>query len=1740
MSDTEEAVAVDNATTKIKLIRTRTSLSSWLTRHCCDVRNALARNDTTNVESAFAKLSETFNKLCDVNSEILNSIEGSDQVKEIEDNECWFEKYYQKFIDCANDVSKFREIKTVKPSTSESKVDAVETAKITDLHKLIDSINLPSVELKPFSGDPLEFQAFITLFDNLVDDKSIDDSAKLSRLLHYCNGSAYAAIKNCVLNPNGYKLARGILTKRFGDKHLIAQKIINELVSGKSVVNAKDLQMLSDNLKLVVSSLTNLDLLNEIDNQPAIKSIVDRCPRFVKNEWRITALKHHENKGNYPGINEFETFIAKQSNYASDPVYGMNSNFARDSRLTSSSSFVKPSYPKPRVNVGQNTHVSCPHCNGKHTLPNCSAFKALNAEERLGIARNHRLCFACLKSSNHIAWKCFAQRCKTCDKRHHDLLHENFVSLSKPVSVQGAALDSTPLETKKNKNASAVSNACMVHSTISLPLIPVHVNNDLDKSYCLLDSGSSSSFISKRLFDKLKIPGESLKFSLTTPTGECDMNSIKVDVEIKSLQNGKVERLSNVVVLPKLTAKYPGVSIDVSEYPYLEGVHFDSIPDDTQADLIIGNDHAHLFIPLDVRRDVNNDKSLFAILRPLGWVLSGKIEETYSNHSMIIANNIVLDTQIHDLWQIEHSSDNTTAFSRDEVNVLEFWDKNTKFDDGHFVVPIPWKQGFPNFPDNKFVAENRLSSLVSKLKKTDNFDKYNQNIEKLLNEGHAEPVPVGELNRKANDVWYIPHHGVTAESKPGKIRTVFDCAAKLYDVSLNNSCYSGPDLVNSLIGILLRFRQHQFAFIGDVESMFLQVRVPKYDRDSLRFLWLNENTGRIDTYRMTSHLFGGCFCSSSSTFALRRVTNQFDLDPEVRDTILNSFYVDDLLKSCVTSQNANDLIVGTRNALALGGFNLRSFVVNDSSMIPSIPAEDRTTNEKVLLQESLNRALGIHWLVSEDVFLYSGKRDDSDTVVTRRKMLSRVSSLFDPLGLVSPLTIKGRYLFQAATRLTSSWDEQLPDEISSEWNSWLADMKFLDELKFDRVLVPSSFHDSYISLHVFCDASEKSYGACAYIRCRNSEGKIYVNLISAKARVAPLKAISIPRLELSAAVEAVKLCDTIRRALEIRIDRAYFWTDSTIVLGYLQNTGRRFKTFVANRVACILNSSELNSWNHVKSEENPADILSRGSLVHNIPHAWIKGPKFLSGDLSCFDKCSEEISYPILDEHEIKLSVCNAVLTPSESIDTCNKLLHAYSSFYRLKKAVAWFNRFFLFLRGKKFETNVLDALELQAAENRLVKFAQICSFKQEIDQLQKSCKVNLSSKLIKLNPILKEGILKVGGRLAQSHYSDEVKYPIVLDGKSRLAYLIAFDAHSGAHVGIEWTMSLIRSRFWITGLRSLVKKVKQACFVCKKLYAAPPTQQMAELPEDRTKDKVRCFEVCGCDVFGPFFVKQGRVSVKRYGLIFSCLVVRAVHIELLCSLDAQSFVLAFMRFCARRSTPRKVYSDNGTNFVGGISDLRSCWDKFDKQFVATSARRVNVEWIFTTPYASHHNGAWERMIRSARRILATRIPSTVSLTDEMLHTIFCEVESFLNGRPLTKLSDDPVDLIALTPNHFLLQNDNPSLSWGAFSDNVKLRKGWKTVQTILAELWKRWLKSYLHNLQLRDKWHRERSNLKVGDLVLLQDNLSPRGMWPLGIVEEVFPGTDGLVRSVKVRTNAKIVVRPITKVILLETDLKA
>ena len=240
----------------------------------------------------------------------------------------------------------------------------------------------------------------------------------------------------------------------------------------------------------------------------------------------------------------------------------------------------------------------------------------------------------------------------------------------------------------------------------------------------------------------------------------------------------------------------------------------------------------------------------------------------------------------------------------------------------------------------------------------------------------------------------------------------------------------------------------------------------------------------------------------------------------------------------------------------------------------------------------------------------------------------------------------------------------------------------------------------------------------------------------------------------------------------------------------------------------------------------------------------------------------------------------------------------------------------------------------------------------------------------------------------------------------------------------------------------------------------------------------------------------------------------------------------------ARRGCPKKVWSDNGTNIVGARGEMTRSLQSLQRSKVVEAARRRDVEWTFNPPYASHHGGVWERVIRTVRRVLVAVLGSSPRLTDEILHTTFCEVENIINGRPLTKSSDDVNDETALTPNHLLLMRDNAALPWGMVSRGDLYQKRWRQVQYLASIFWKRWVKEYLPLLHTRQKWHDVEANLKVGELVLVVNENMSRGLWPLGRVLSVVKGRDELLRSARLRTQNNEVVRPITKLVRLEGSL--
>ena len=397
------------------------------------------------------------------------------------------------------------------------------------------------------------------------------------------------------------------------------------------------------------------------------------------------------------------------------------------------------------------------------------------------------------------------------------------------------------------------------------------------------------------------------------------------------------------------------------------------------------------------------------------------------------------------------------------------------------------------------------------------------------------------------------------------------------------------------------------------------------------------------------------------------------------------------------------------------------------------------------------------------------------------------------------------------------------------------------------------------------------------------------------------------------------------------------------------------------------------------------------------------------------------------------------------------------------------------------------------------------------------------------------DGLLRVGGRLASALIPLESKHQIILPKKDHVTNLVAKYYHIiSGHSGREYVLNLVREKFWIINASFVIRRVLSKCLSCRRRQRPLCEQKMADLPADRITPDKPPFTSVGVDCFGPLQVRRGRSLVKRYGVIFTCMTICAVHLEVAHSLDTDSFLMALRRFIARRGQVKIIRSDNATNFTSGERELRESINAWNQSKIHHTLLQKNIKWIFNPPSGSHFGGVWERCIRTARKILQALLQMQ-TIDDESLSTLLCEVESIMNGRPLTTVSTDQRDLEALTPNHLLLLQAETQLPPGLFSEeDCFSRRRWKQVQYLSNIFWRRWSKEYLPQLQIRQKWLRKRRNLTVGDVVLVSADNSPRNTWPLGRVLKVHSDKKGIVRRVTVKTMSGILERPVDKLCLL------
>ncbi|CAI6373963.1 unnamed protein product [Macrosiphum euphorbiae] len=698
--------------------------------------------------------------------------------------------------------------------------------------------------------------------------------------------------------------------------------------------------------------------------------------------------------------------------------------------------------------------------------------------------------------------------------------------------------------------------------------------------------------------------------------------------------------------------------------------------------------------------------------------------------------------------------------------------------------------------------------------------------------------------------------------------------------------------------------------------------------------------------------------------------------------------------------------------------NLERRLQKDKVLTEHLPHNQKDPNFMINLTETeVLSALGLLWQPSIDSFRFAMKNWNAPQHISKRTLLSDINSVYDPLGLLSSVLIKGKIFIQQVWSLKVGWDDILSEEIRSKWLKFYSSLVALNGLIIPRLaLLPES--DSY-ELHGFCDASQHAYGACIYIRSSKQDGDAEVKLFTARSRVAPIKTTTIPRLELCGALLLSELVNEIKDEfsninIKLSTENIHLWTDSTIVLAWL-NSLKPLQVYVANRVAQINELSCEIQWHHTPTADNPADLISRGVDVGTMVSSelWWQGPKWLKKERSCWPDT------PILPSEIPEIRKVKLILA------TTNKepfwLLKKYSTWSKLLRTTALVQRFVSNCKAKQLNhercNGFISVDEMNKARSFWLMQAQSESMSNEIADLRSGKMVHRGSCLKALNPFIDDqGLVRVGGRLAYAPGQYNTKHPIVLPSKSLITKLIFNYEHIRLmHAGPQALLAHVTLNYWPIRRRQIAAQIVRKCVTCFRASPQFTPPLMAPLPSVRVTI-ARPFVNSGVDLCGPIFVRSGLRKVsptKSYICVFICMVTRAIHLELVSSLSTEDFLAALSRFMSRRGQCTDLHSDNGTNFVGADRTLKTYFKAtVNSNKVHDFLTMREIKWHFIPPASPHFGGLWESAVKSAKKHLL-RVSKGVLLTFDETRTLLCQIEAALNSRPLSPLSLDPNDFNA-------------------------------------------------------------------------------------------------------------------------------
>uniref|UniRef100_A0A0A9Z275 Integrase catalytic domain-containing protein n=1 Tax=Lygus hesperus TaxID=30085 RepID=A0A0A9Z275_LYGHE len=1599
----------------------------------------------------------------------------------------------------------------------------VEPGNVT-LTELRPAKNLPKLNLPNFDGQLLQWPKFRDSFTSMVHLEKLSVIEKFQYLRASLKGPAFSVISTFKVEEANYALAWQAMLDTYDNQRLLASAYLDQLLNCKPIQG-----------KATPEALNNF-LSSISDNVAAFKQLnIREESEFILFHLSIRCLDHHtrelfemkQTKDTFPTFTALTKFIRERAmalqlaGYSNPLVEGTRSSNPSHNPQTfrapkpktppkmalitnKSSSPNNKNQPKP-----SNASV-CVACKGEpHHLLNCQVFNETSGQERRTLLKNWSGCVNCL-SHRHQVQDCTSKwHCRFCPERHHASIHPSSASDASECNV---ALQSTSLSAHNMKEE---------HVILGTAIAKI-----LDGRGCfqtvrmVIDSGSQSSFITHRCLNRL-----GLKMTKTdrviSGIGQTHFDGAKGKVvcTIKPQNQGSIQITTEAVVVSTITSLLPSTLLP---QPIIDKCRGLQLADPTfwkpgTVDFLLGADlFAEIWTGVVKETGAEGPKLLSSIF---GFVVMGKIGISGASTAslLMVDSSNDLNFQLERFWQLEEPVPTPPIMNPDDQRCEEhFIQTHYRLESGRYGVRLPFRDEDASVGDSSSIALRRFHSLEKKLKNNPNMqEKYHDFLKEYLELQHMSPAT-------SPGKFMIPHHCIMKETPDGqKLKVVFDASADTPGGSLNNHLLTGCKLQNDIRDAILRFRYHSVVFTTDIIKMFRMIEVFPDDRQYMQIYWRFDSSKPVERFELNTVIYG-LVCAP---YQAQRVLKQLTIDhgdefPLAAQALLRDSYVDDILTGASSLPEALALQDQLIQLLKHGGFQLSKWSSNSTKLLKSLASAP--TEEPVDLSSSEDqwvKILGLQWDPKSDCFSFSIGEPNQN--YTKRGILSTVARLYDPLGFLTPTTFLMKGFIQDLWIRKLDWDQPLTPDLTDSWKTVMKQLPLLSELRIPR-FIGTSTEATSCQLVGFSDASSKGYAAVIYLRVIKPD-HCDVLLLTSKSKLAPTKTQSIPRLELSGALLLAELHSAILpqiQTLDLLMIPSAFFTDSSIVLAWINTPAYRLKVFVANRVVKIQELTTPSAWKHVISEENPCDVASRGILPSQLlsHDLWWSGPSWISLHPSNWPSNAIEVPSEL---PEMKTPETNALASVNPP-DHLIKWMSRSSTYLALIRAAGWLRRWLYNLKHMKCcccacPTGHLKKSEFDEGLSMCIKGVQTYYFYNHQQTLKRYAD---------LRPYIdSEGVWRVGGRLAHSSFPESRKHPILLPYDAHLSALIVDHYHRiYLHPGPTTLQAVIQTRFWIPSLRRLIRLRGFQCTPCYKSKALTFTPLMGDLPSYRVNGG-RTFQHVGIDFAGPFPLKESNRRNAAIGKVYLCLYVcmatKALHLEAVTRLTTEAFLASFHRFTSRRGIPSDVYTDNGSNFLGAANYLQDLYRWFSSQETKKDllqyAMDTMITWHFNPPHTPHMGGIWEAGVKSVKRYLRL-IASDAKLTYEEISTWFARIEAILNSRPLCPLSTDPNENDYLSPGHFLVGGPlvvapEPSL----LDTKENLLSRWQLVNRMSEQFWQRWSSEYLSTLQRRPKWVQMKKNLELGDLVLLKESTPPL-QWKLARVTAVHPGNDDVVRVVTVR----------------------